>query len=98
MCTEFKGSSKDLSNSLAAVAWRICSSYVNTSSVAPLLACQLKALSKNPGVCPIGIGEIAKRIISKSIFLVARPNVQEAMGCLQICGGQISGIEAGVTL
>ena len=37
----------------------------------------------------IGIGDTARRII-------ARPDVQDTSGCLQLCGGQISGIEAAV--
>ena len=96
MCTEIKGSSRDLCNSLAALARRICFSYVDPSSVASLLASRLMAFSKNPGVHPIGISEIARRFISKGILFVARPDVQEALECLQMCGGQISGIEATV--
>ena len=78
------------------MAQRISPSYVDPSSVASLMACHLIALNKNPGVRPIGIDEIAKRIIAKAILFVARPDIQEAMGCLQMCGDQISGIEAAV--
>ena len=31
-------------------------------SIAPLIACRLIALNKNPGDHPIGIGEMARRI------------------------------------
>ena len=64
--------------------------------VSPLLACRLIALDKNPGVRPIGIGDTARRIIAKAILNIARPDVQDISGCLQLCGGQISGIEAAV--
>ena len=51
---------------------------------------------KKPGVRPIGIGDTARRIIAKAVLSVAKPDIQEASGCLQMCGGQISGIEAAV--
>ena len=96
LCTAFKGASTDLCNSLALVAKRLCTSYVDPKCVSPLLACRLIALDKNPGVRPIGIGDTARRIIAKAILTLARPDVQNTSGCLQLCGGQISGIEAAV--
>ena len=54
------------------------------------------ALDKNPGVRPIGIGDTARRIIAKAVLSEAKPDIQEASGCLQMCGGQIAGIEAAV--
>ena len=96
LCTAFKGASTDLCNSLALVAKRLCTSYVDPKCVSPLLACRLIALDKNPGVRPIGIGDTARRIIAKAILFIARPDVQDTSGCLQLCGGQISGIEAAV--
>ena len=54
------------------------------------------ALDKHPGVRPIGIEDTARRIITKAVLLFVRPDVQDASGCIQLCGGQISGIEAAV--
>ena len=56
----------------------------------------LLALDKNPGVRPIGIGDTAWRITAKAVLSIVKPDIQEASGCLQMCGGQISGIEAAV--
>ena len=78
------------------MAKRLCTSYVDSKCVSPLLACRLIALDKNPCVRPIGIGDTARRIIAKAILNIARPDVQDTSGCLQLCGGQISGIEAAV--
>ena len=64
--------------------------------MSPLLACRLIALDKHPGVRPIGIGDTARRIIAKAALFTIRPDVQAATGCIQLCGGQISGIEAAV--
>ena len=96
LCTSFKGASRDLCASLASVARRICSSYVNPVLVAPLLACRLIALDKHPGVRPIGVGDTARRIISKAVLSIVGPDIQDASGCQQMCGGQIAGIEAAV--
>ena len=97
LCTSFKGASNDLCHNLAMVTRRICTSYVDRSkAISPLLACRLIALDKNPGVRPIGIGDTARRIIAKAVLSVVKLDIQEASGCLQMCGGQISGIEAAV--
>ena len=96
LCTSIKGASSNLCHSLALVARRICTSYVNPKSLSPFLACRLIALDKNPGVRPIGIRDTAWRIIAKAVISVAKPDIQEASGCFQMYGGQIAGIEAAV--
>ena len=96
LCTSFKGASSELCHSLTLVARRICTSYVDPKSISPLLACRLIALDKNRGVRPIGIGDTARRILAKAVLSGMKPDIQDASGCLQICGGQISGIEAAV--
>ena len=32
------------------------------------MCCRLIALDKNPGVCPIGVGEVVRRIIFKAVL------------------------------
>ena len=96
LCTSFGKASNDLCHSLALVAKRVCSSHVHPEGLKPLLACRLIALDKNPGVRPIGICEVPRRIIAKATLSVIRCDVMEAVGPLQLCGGQIAGIEAAV--
>ena len=82
-------------HSLALLAKRLCTSFVDTKGLAPLLACRLVALDKNPGVRPIGIGEAARRIIAKAISIhVTRKDIQHAVGSLQLCTDQMAGVEA----
>ncbi len=57
------------------------------------MACRLIALDKNPGVRPIGIGEIPRRIIAKAVLSIIRGDIQDAVGSSQLCAGQFSGIE-----
>lgn len=42
------------------------------------MACRRIPLDKNADVRPIGIGEVPRRIIAKSVLTVARDGVQEA--------------------
>ena len=96
MCCSFKDASNDLCHSLALLARRLCTEFIHPSILAPLLACRLVALDKNPGIRPIGVCEVARRIISKAILFVIKSDIQEAAGSRQLCGGQIAGIEAAV--
>ena len=61
---------------------------MNPSIIAPLLACHLTALDKHPGVHPIGIDDTAQRIIAKAVLSIAGPDIQDALGCQQLRGGQ----------
>ena len=45
---------------------------------------------------PIGIGATATQIMAKAILTITRMDIQEAAGSVQLCAGQISGIEASV--
>ena len=96
ICCTFKDASDDLCHSLALVARRMCTQFIDHNALAPLLACRLIALDKNPGVRPIGVCEVPRRIISKAILFVIKGDIQEAAGATQLCGGQIAGIEAAV--
>ena len=95
ICT-FKEASDDLFHSLALLAHTLCTQVVDHSILALSLACRLIALDKNPGVRPIGVCEVPRRIISKAILHVIKGDIQEAAGATQLCGGQIAGIEAAV--
>ena len=60
------------------------------------MACRLVPLDKNPGLRPIGIGEVLRRIVGKMVVMVLRADLQENAGDLQLCAGQESGCEAGI--
>ena len=50
LCTEFKGASINLCNSIALVTRRLCTTYVDPKYILALLACNLIALDKHRGV------------------------------------------------
>ena len=59
-------------------------------------ACRLIPLNKCPGVRPIGIGEVVRRIIGKAALKTTKQDLQNAVGSLQLCAGQNAGCEAAV--
>ena len=56
----------------------------------------MRSINKNPGVRPIGIGEVPRRIIEKSVMIILKPEVQSAAGYIQLCAGQEAGCETAV--
>ena len=88
--------SSELCHALALTAKCLAVELVDPVSIFPLLSCRLPALDKHPGVRPIGIGEVPRRIIAKTILAVVRDDIQSAVGSLQLSAGQISGVEAAV--
>eukprot|EP00117_Sycon_ciliatum_P034485 scpid45796/ scgid4762/ len=96
LCTGFRTASDALCDALAQCARRLASEHIDPSSLDAFLACRLIALDKDPGVRPIGVGEVVRRIISKAILKVTKADTIQSVGCLQLCGGQESGIEAAI--
>ena len=94
MCTFFKSVSSNLCHSLALLARRLCTEFVDPHGYAPLLACRLIALDKNPGVRPIGNSEVVRRIIVKTNIFVVWEDIQEVARSVQLCAGQVAGAEA----
>ena len=48
---------------------KLCSEELSDpNSVEALMSCRLIPLGKNPGVRPIGIGELLRRIIGKTVM------------------------------
>jgi ribonuclease HI len=50
----------------------------------------------NPGVRPIGIGEILRRLVGKLVVGHIRQDIIDAAGPLQTCAGLKAGIEASI--
>ena len=93
LCTAFGNSSNDLCQALANVAKRLCTSYINPKFIHAYTACRLIPLDKKPGVRPIGIGEVVRRIIGKTIMMIVKNDLQEAMGVSQLYAGFEAGCE-----
>ena len=96
MCSSFKSPSSGLCHSIALAAKCLCATLVDPECVAPLLTCRLIALDKNPGVRPIGIGDTARHIIAKAAISVLKDDVLDAAGSMQLCVGQMAGVESAI--
>ena len=96
LCASFHSASNDLCQSLALLARRVCTEFVCPEGLMAFTACRLIALDKSPGVRPIGIGEVSRRIVAKAVLSILGGDIQEATGSFQLCSGQTSGIEAAV--
>jgi len=97
MCTSFKEASAALCKALASVSRHLCVSVVRDPAVLmPFVACRLIPLDKCPGVRPIGIGDVPRRIIAKAVLFVIGEDIVSAAGPLQTCAGHAAGSEAAV--
>ena len=95
-CTAFGQKSNDLCAALAAVARRISTTFIDPSTLLTYTSCRLIPLDKCPGVRPIGIGEVVRRIIGKAVMRIVKYDLQDAVGTIQLCAGQDAGCEAAV--
>ena len=59
-----------------------------------MLACRLIPLDKNPGLQPIGIGDVLHQITSKVVVSYIRKDLISAVGLLQVCAWQEAGCES----
>ena len=58
-----------------------------SSSLEAFLACHLIPLDKNPGLRPIGVGEVLPRIAGKVIATHAKDDIVASVGSLQVWAG-----------
>ena len=68
LCSKnFKQQQADLCDSIAMLTKKLCVTSAEPDCLTELLASRLIPLDKNPGVRPIGIGEILRRIMGKCV-------------------------------
>ena len=91
-----KKENKELRGQIAWLARLLASEIVDLHSVEVLVACRLIPLNNDPGVRPIGVGEVIRRIIGKCIELVMKKDIQEPAGPFQMATGLQSGAEAAI--
>ena len=85
----------DLRTAIAAVTRSLCTQTVNDDSIGPLMASRLIPLNKMPGLRPIGVGEVLRRIIGKVVMSTLKTDVVESCANSQMCGHK-SGSEAAI--
>ena len=97
LCSKsFDKSSHTACDAIARMCRRLCTEHVDPESIQGLLSCRLIPLDKNPGVRPIGIGEVLRRIIGSAVTTFLKNDIINAVGPLQLSAGQNGGCEAAV--
>ena len=96
LLVSFKSASTDLCDAVANVAYRLATEHVNPAGLQALLNNRLVPLDKDPGVRPVGIGEVLRRIVGKSVLSILKKDIMQATGVTQVCAGQSAGCEAAI--
>ena len=84
----FADRSTNLSKAIAKMTTIMCTERCdkeNRWDMEAFLSCTLVPLSKNPGVRPIGISKVLRRIVRKSVTTVLKKDIWDASGNLQLC-------------
>ena len=97
LCSKsFKSRSTDLCEAVAQMAKKLATTLVDPGPLTTYTTCRLIPLDKHPGVRPIGIGEVLRRIIGKAITTLLKPEILSATAPLQTCAGLQGGVEAAI--
>ena len=91
----FGKSNGDLRKAIARCIKKLCIERCNNQEVSALMASRLLPLDKNPGLRPIGLGDL-RRIIGKVVMTSLREEIISSVGSLQVCAGHEGGCEAAV--
>ena len=91
----------DLRKAIAEMTKKLCieSLSQNAGDKSPIeafVACRLIPLNKNPGLRPIGVGEVLRPIVSKIVMNISKNYLIKSVGSLQVCAGQNSGVESAI--
>ena len=78
LLSSIRKESADLHEAMAMVVRHICQQFVDPTGLDAFTACRQVALDKCPGIRPVGMGEVVRRIISKAVLAAAGPKVQDA--------------------
>ena len=102
LCSKsFLPASENLCEQVSILTRRLCRGYVDPKPLAEFTAGRLIALDKDPEstaltVRPLGIGEVLRRIVGKTVMAHLKPEISTSAGPLQTCAGTPGGIEAAI--
>ena len=82
----------ELCHAIAKLAQKLNREQVDPSYLRAFIAGRLIPLDKDPGVRPIGIGEVLRRIVSSATMSLLQPELVNATAPLQTCAGLTGGI------
>ena len=93
LLSAFGQTSTNLCKLVAKFAKKPATSIIPPDDLIAYNGCRLVALDKCPGVSPIGIGEVMRRITGRIMVDCIRQDLTSLVGNMQLCLGQKCGIE-----
>ena len=94
---EFGTPSNDLHKRFAQIIKKLCIEELeSTTSLEAFKACRLIPLDKKPGLRPIGVVDVLRRIAQKLILMIFKKDIKDAAGPLQLSAGQEAGAKAAI--
>ena len=91
--THFNQTSIKLSKTIAKLCFIIATKVHSYEKLTAYNSCRLIPVDKKPGVRPIGIGEVLRRILGKTITQCIKSDLKNLGKNCQFCLGQKCGIE-----
>lgn len=97
-CMRFGQTSRKLRSTIAKFSQWLAMESPPWAAYRELMARRLVAIGKGEGkgILPIGIGDVLRRLMSKSVLNDIKDEATDACGSLQFCSGLDGGIEGGV--
>jgi hypothetical protein len=97
LCSKnFSSEGKTLREEISTMTRNLMKSCYHPSLLESYASCRLIPLEKNTEIRPIGVGEVLRRIVGKTITSFLMEEIKQAVGPLQVCAGYITGIEAAI--
>ena len=85
----------DLCRTFAQLIKKLCVEELESpSSLESFVACRLIPLDRKPGLIPIGVGEVLRRIAGKAVMMLFKNDITHDAGALELSAGQDAGVEA----
>ena len=94
--TNFKADGKVLQEEIAFFTRNLLTIAYHPSLLEGYTSCKLIPLDKSPGIRPIGVGEVLRRIVGKTVAGFLKEEIKEAAGPLQVCAGHSAGSESAI--
>ena len=92
----FSSSGKLLREEIATFTRNMLTKDYDPSLIQAFTSCRLIPLNKNPGIRPIGVGEVLRRIMGKAVSWNFKDEIRTAAGPLQTCASHGAGAEAAI--
>ena len=93
---QFKKKTANLCCTISDLAKKLNTQIVEPTFLRAYVASKLVPLDKNPGVRPIGIGQVLRRIVGSATVGLLKSDLAASTAPLQTCAGLRGGIEASI--